>query len=441
MQFLHQTTMRKTKVLMLGWEFPPLINGGLGVACLGMAKSLSRHVDLSIILPKTDPNFIVNNVELIGLNNLQLSDIHQEDVQVNYKEFSDVEYIDAEFLPYQTSESKELNILGSAVERFSRTTQADLDAFKLDDLYGSDVIGKVIQYSKVATRLALAKDFDIIHAHDWMTFLAGVEIKKATGKPLALHVHSLNYDRVGPDGRGWVYDLEKYGMEQADLLLPVSHYTGSIIQSHYGIDSSKIKAVHNGVEPVKTYRVSPSFPEKLVLFLGRVTVQKGPEFFLDIASEVFKLNSKVRFVMAGTGDKLKRLIESGAYKHIGDKFHFTGFLNKDKVHRLLAMADVYCMPSVSEPFGLSALEAAQFGIPAVISKQSGAAEVMKGALKADYWDTQLMAKHINDLITNDVLRDKVVADGYEDLKTLSWDTASDKIVKIFNEYLNNHSYA
>lgn len=433
--------MRRTKVLMLGWEFPPLINGGLGVACLGMAKSLSRDVDLSIILPKTDPNFIVDNVDLIGLNNLQVEDLQMEDIQVNYREFSDVEYIDADFLPYQVNESSEINILGSVVERFSKTTQQDLDAFKVDDLYGEDVVSKVIQFSKIATRIALTKDFDIIHAHDWMTFLAGVEIKKATGKPLALHVHSLNYDRVGPDGRGWVYDLEKYGLEQADIIMPVSHYTGSIVQSHYGIDPSKIQAVHNGVEPVKVYNVKPAFPEKLVLFLGRVTVQKGPEFFLDIASEVFKKNNKVRFVMAGTGDKLKRLIESGAYKHIGDKFHFTGFLNKEKVHRLLAMADVYCMPSVSEPFGLSALEAAQFGIPAVISKQSGVAEVLHGALKADYWDTELMATQINDLITDDKIRDQVIADGFEDLKNLSWDVAADKIVSIFNQYLKDHNYA
>lgn len=430
--------MKRMKVLMLGWEFPPLINGGLGVACLGMAKSLSRDVDLSIILPKTDPNFIVENVDLIGLNNLELSDIQtSEEIKLNYTQFSDVEYVEADFFPYQTTEPSEREVLSGKLEKhISRTTQEDLDTFKLDDLYGEGVIQKVIQYSRVATKLAMKKDFDIIHAHDWMTFLAGVEIKKATGKPLAVHVHSLNYDRVGPDGRGWVYDLEKYGMEEADIVIPVSHYTGSITTGHYGIDPSKVKPVHNGVEATKTYRVPPSFPEKLVLFLGRVTVQKGPEFFLDIASKVFEQNTKVRFVMAGTGDKLKRLIESGAYKHIGDKFHFTGFLNKEKVHRLLAMADVYCMPSVSEPFGLSALEAAQFGIPAVISKQSGVAEVLHGALKADYWDVNLMADQINKLITDDELKDQVIEDGYEDLKTLSWDNAADKIVTIFTNHLN-----
>ena len=174
----------------------------------------------------------------------------------------------------------------------------------------------------------------------------------------------------------------------------------------------------------------------MVLFLGRITEQKGPEFFLDIASEVIRHNKKVRFVMAGTGDKLKRLIETGAYKHVGDKFHFTGFLNKEKVNKLLSMTDVYCMPSVSEPFGLSALEAAQFGIPAVISKQSGVAEVLNGALKADYWDTQLMAKHINDLINDEKLRDNVIQAGYKDLENLSWDHAAEKINTIFHNHLN-----
>ena len=455
----------KKKVLMLGWEFPPVINGGLGVACLGIAKSLSEYVDLTIILPKTDPEFIVKNVGLIGLNNIDLKALLQneknfvekiykgtETTVTAYDSFSEAKYININFDPYYNLSSSE--ITDTEIKHTDIHTQTDhtekivreedknlkqeliieefLNAFHHGELYGKDVIQKVILYSRYVLKMVYEREFDIIYAHDWMTFLAGIEVKFKTGKPLALHVHALDYDRGGPDSRGWIYDLEKYAMQHADVIIPVSKYTGDIIEGHYGIDRSKIFPVHNGVDVVETYREDKAFPEKLVLFLGRVTGQKGPEFFLEVASKVFEKYKKVRFVVAGTGDRLKRLIETGAYRQIGHKFHFTGFLDKEKVHKLLAMADVYCMPSVSEPFGLSALEAAQFGIPMVISKQSGAAEVLNGALKADYWDVDLMAAHITSLLESKRLVNKVVKQGYKDLESLSWDHSAGKILTAFN---------
>ncbi len=441
---------------MLGWEFPPVINGGLGVACLGIAKSLSEYVDLTIILPKTDPEFIVENVGLIGLNNIDLKALLQTEKitresqtsKTAYDTFAEAKYININFDPYFNLTSAETSSEWSKQTHTQEvTTEAEkvlkeeliieefLNAFHHGELYGKDVIQKVILYSKYVLKLVNEREFDIIYAHDWMTFLAGIEVKFRTGKPLALHVHALDYDRGGPDSRGWIYDLEKYAMQHADVIIPVSKYTGDIIEGHYGIDRAKIFPVHNGVDVVETYREEKAFPEKLVLFLGRVTGQKGPEFFLEVASNVFEKYKKVRFVVAGTGDRLKRLIETGAYRQIGHKFHFTGFLDKEKVHKLLAMADVYCMPSVSEPFGLSALEAAQFGIPMVISKQSGAAEVLKGALKADYWDVELMADHITSLLESKRLVNKVVKQGYEDLESLSWDHSATKILEAFDSVL------
>ena len=439
--------MSRPRVLLLGWEFPPLINGGLGIACLGMSKALAKHADVSVIIPKADPDFIVDNVELIGLNTREISELKSTDIRESYAEyeehaFEEVTEFDVNILPYLGEQELERTAVKNKTTKviewqrlFKTITEEGLDLFKFGDLYGEDVIYKVIQFSKYAAAVALHKDFDIIHAHDWMTFLAGVEIKKLTGKPLAVHVHSLNYDRAGVDSRGWIYDVEKYAMEQADLVLPVSHYTGDICHNHYGIDRNKIFPVHNGAIPVETFQEEKGFSENLVLFLGRLTHQKGPEAFLEIASKVFERNNNVRFVMAGTGDKLIPLIESGAYKEVGDRFHFTGFLTRDKVNRLLAMADVYCMPSVSEPFGLSALEAAQFGIPAVISKQSGVAEVLHTALKADFWDVDLMAKHIDDLVTDDKLRDSVIEGGYEDLKQLTWEACAEKVLSIFEKVI------
>jgi glycosyltransferase involved in cell wall biosynthesis len=222
-------------------------------------------------------------------------------------------------------------------------------------------------------------------------------------------------------------------MEEADRVIPVSEYTGRVVSGHYGIDPTKIRPVHNGADPVDVFSTRKKFPEKLVLFLGRLTAQKGPEFFLEIAAKVLAVNPDVRFVVAGTGEKLRPLIETGAFHGLGGHFHFTGFLNKEKVNELLSMTDVYCMPSVSEPFGLSALEAAQFGIPAVISKQSGVAEVLKGALKADFWDVDLMAKHINDLLADEELNARIVEQAKLDIAASTWDAAAEKVVSVYRE--------
>ncbi len=432
--------MNRLRVLKLGWEFPPLINGGLGIACLGLSRALAKHVDLTVVVPRSSPEADFKDFALRGLNQLAVSDIRSVEGRYRYESFSQVRKVPVYLDPYEdgetTADTLEMLITTPGGEvRFSKTTRSQLEAFKTGDLYGPDLGTKVVEFSKVAAKLALLEEFDIIHAHDWMTYLAGVEVKKATGKPLVVHVHASQYDRAGADARGWIYDIEKYGMQEADRVIPVSSYTGEIIRGHYHIDPAKIRPVHNGADPVEVFATKKKFPEKLVLFLGRITAQKGPEFFLEIASRVLAMNPDVRFVMAGTGEKLRPLIESGAFRGLGGHFHFTGFLDKDKVNDLLSMTDVYCMPSVSEPFGLSALEAAQFGIPAVISMQSGVAEVLKGALKADFWDVELMAKHIHDLLTDDVLREKVIAQARKDIAASTWDAAAAKVLAIYHELI------
>lgn len=428
--------MKRPKVLMLGWEFPPVINGGLGIACLGLCKALSKHADLTMIIPKSDPNYIVDKVELIGLNNLDIENLKKIKTSKYYKKFAHVETVEADIDPYDTTSSvTSFDILKShtGMLDFSIADNEKLNVFSMGDLYGTDLFHKVTEFAKYTARLASNKDFDVIHCHDWMTFLAGIEIKAMTGKPLVLHVHALEFDRSGPESRNFVYELERWAMHYADAVIPVSNYTGAIAESHYGVDKKKIMPVHNGADPVKVFHDTKDFPEKLVLFLGRITGQKGPQYFLDIASKVIEHVPNVRFVMAGTGDKLRALIETGAYKQIGNKFHFTGFLNKEKVHKLLSIADVYCMPSVSEPFGLSALEAAQFGIPCVISKQSGVSEVLFGALTADYWDVDKMAGHIISLLQNEALRESVIRDAFNDLQNLTWEKAAEKVNDIYHQ--------
>ena len=430
--------MNRLRVLKLGWEFPPLINGGLGIACLGISRALAKHVDLTVIVPKTAPDVKFDGFELTGLNNLEASALMTTEEKYRYESFARIERVPIHLDPYSSDETTVEKILmepGGEVA-FAKTTQVQLDRFKMDDLYGGDLAMKVIEFSKVAAKLAMLHDFDVVHAHDWMTYLAGVEVKKATGKPLVVHVHASQYDRAGADARGWIYEIEKYGMEEADRVIPVSQYTGEVCAGHYGIDPVKIRPVHNGADPVDAFQTKKKFPEKLVLFLGRLTAQKGPEFFLEIASKVLEKNKDVRFVMAGTGERLKPLIESGAFRGLGGYFHFTGFLNKEKVNELLSMSDVYCMPSVSEPFGLSALEAVQFDIPAVISKQSGVAEVLTKARRADFWDVDKMAQHIIDLISDDKAHAEAVAASREDQQNCTWEHAALKVTKLYASQLS-----
>ncbi len=423
----------KPKVLMLGWEFPPLINGGLGVACFGIAKSLSKLADVSLIIPKSDPNFITQNIETIGLNHLDIENFKINYKSKNYEFLDDVAFVESNLSPYQTFEAEVLeNKYATTDEKVIKSKiRSELDIFNTNDLYDGAVGERIYNFAKIATLLALHRDFDVIHAHDWMTFVAGMEIKAATGKPLVLHVHSLEVDRNAPDTKNWVYQIEKKAMMYADVIIPVSFYTGNRIHVLYDIAQDKIKPIHNGIEQVQSFRSESSLPEKVVLFLGRVTGQKGPEYFFETASKVLEFMPNTRFVMAGTGNMLKEMIEMGAYKQMSNRFHFTGFLSPEKVRQLYSIADVYVMPSVSEPFGLSALEAAQFGVPVVLSKQSGVAEVLPSALKADYWDIDKMASNIISVLKYKGLRDQLVKDAYQDLSKINWDYTAQNIVHVY----------
>jgi len=425
----------KLKVLTLGWEFPPIINGGLGVACYGLSKALSKLVDISLILPKGDLNFLVDNIETIGLNNIDLENLIIQSSSTSYQFLADVSIVDANLLPYQGKDAEILAQKYATADpvMIKERLKKDLSVFDTDDLYDGSLGERVQSFAKIATVLASQKDFDIIHAHDWMTFVAGMEIKAMSGKPLVLHVHSLEVDRNGPESKGWIYQVEKSAMEFADLIVPVSNYTAGVIKTFYGIEADKIVPIHNGIEQVQAYRSESSLPEKIVLFLGRITGQKGPDYFFETASKVIEFMPNVRFVMAGSGNMMKGLIENSAYKHLGNKFHFTGFLSQERVRYLLSIADVYVMPSVSEPFGLSALEAAQFGVPCVISKQAGAAEVLPSALKADFWDVDKMAGNIISILKYKGLRDQLVKDAYHDLSKISWENSAIQLNSVFNE--------
>ena len=421
---------------MLGWEFPPEISGGLGIANYNLCKALSSLTDLTIILPKADPDLKIPNVKIIDLSRIKLETHFEKEELKEFEKIVKEKKIEFNISPYP----QKREVIHDKVTKIKATTKTRQivevhNQFSRSDLYGVDVFEKVNYYTEIVKRIAANLSFDIIHVHDWMTCPAGIMLKEVSGKPLVLHIHSLNYDRLGPEKIDWIYKIEKKALRKANLIIPVSQYTGNIIREFYKISPRKIFPVHNGIEDVKPFKSKKNFPEKLILFLGRVTMQKGPEFFLEAATRIIENNEQVRFVVAGKGDKLQEIIESGAYSELRHKIHFTGFLKRSEVQYILSITDIFCMPSVSEPFGLTALEAAQFGIPVILSKRSGAAEVLSGALTVDFWDTEKIAELIQKLLTDKKLYKACVEQGYKDLKKLTWAESARKIQLLYTKLL------
>lgn len=412
---------------MLGWEYPPHINGGLGIACHGLAQALADYVNILMIVPKSAASE-KSHLRIEGLDNYK--DAIEEPVVSNFLETIPV---NISLNPYiKINPEKEVHF----PDEFPTLGKERMTDFANTELYGGDLYLKVKDYAHLVTRIAAQKSYEVIHAHDWMTFPAAIALKKLTGKPLVIHIHSTEYDRMGADSKGWVYQMEKTAMDAADAIVTVSQYTANILQSHYEIEGFKIFPIHNAIIPTKNAkRKAKKFPEKLVTFLGRIAQQKNPEAFLAIAIKVMEQYDNVRFVMAGKGDMLSGLMEKVAQEKLGHKFHFTGFLETEAVNDLLAMTDIYVMPSISDPFGLSALEAAQFGIPCVISRQAGVLEVLKGALTADYRDIDLMAEYIVTLLENNELAEEIGKTSKESVDSLTWGQSALKVIEIYGRLM------
>jgi len=428
------------EILMLGWEHPPFFNGGLGVASTALAEALSSKVKLRLLVPKSGILPQAPAYELIGLNTLKLPprriwvDRSWEEKLKKVK----IHYVEVDLRGYETKP----NILRKEViqedylkiKRVAREEREIEGPFLIDELYGKDLFEKVLEYTEIIGQLSRKVDFDIIHAHDWMTFLAGMEIKAYSGKPLLLHVHSLQYDRGGPKNRDLIYEIERHAMNQADGVIAVSAYTKGLMQRYYGISGEKIHVVHNGLVSGESYRAEKPFREKLVVFLGRMTGQKGPRYFFEAAKILLAHRQDLRFMMAGKGELIEGLIEETAREGLGDRLHFTGFLEPDRVRELLAMADVYVMPSVSEPFGLTALEAAQMGVPVILSQTSGAREVLSHAIAIDYQKTDTLAKTIGGILDDPLWQRQIVEGQKKDLQSLAWEDAADQVLELYRHY-------
>lgn len=428
----------KTRVLMFGWEFPPHIAGGLGTACLGLTKGLAKQgVEVLFVMPKASGDEDQSAAKIINASDVEaLFDV--VDVEEYWKNINFME-IGSNLIPYMDPEhfEKEVN------ERVKTGQREERIGFKnkytFSGKYGANLMEEVARYAIVAATIARQQKFDVIHAHDWLTYAAGIAAKKVSGKPLVIHVHATEFDRSGENVNQLVYDLERQGMLAADRVITVSNLTRNIVINRYGIDSAKVVTVHNAVDfqSYKDMDVEKGVKEKVVTFLGRITYQKGPEYFIEAANKVLKAYPNVRFVMAGSGDLMNRSIRRVAKLRIATRFHFTGFLKGQDVQKMFAQSDVYVMPSVSEPFGISPLEAMRSGVPTIISKQSGVAEVLKHALKVDFWDVDALADAIYGLLKYPALSRMAGRCGLEEVNTLKWENAAYLLKHIYEEVKQN----
>lgn len=424
------------KVLMFGWEFPPHISGGLGTACYGLTKGLAEFNDVEVIfvVPKAYGDEDQSSMQLIGANDVPITRKTVQFADLQKK----IEYYEVEsgMIPYVDPEEfwKLSSKKYSEKTRFIETDEEG--KLEFSGKYDQNLLHEIYKYSLVAEVIARDNDFDIIHAHDWLAYPAGIAAKEISGKPLVIHVHATDFDRSGGSVNPQVYEIEKRGMDAADQIITVSNLTRKIVIERYGIDPEKVTTVYNAVEPLsqeEKIRLKKGVNEKIVTFLGRITMQKGPEYFIEAANLVLKKMNNVRFVMAGSGDMMNAMVKRAAALKITDRFHFTGFLKGDDVFDMFRMSDVFVMPSVSEPFGIVPLEAMQTNVPVIISNQSGVSEILKYAVKIDYWDTHAMADAIYGLLNYPSMWNMFMKYGKEEVDNLKWKNSAKNVREVYEK--------
>jgi glycosyltransferase involved in cell wall biosynthesis len=445
---------------MLGWEFPPFISGGLGTACFGLTRALDRlGTEVLFVLPRAVASPEDSHVQILSPATAEAYGRTMGGKLALEGMFRHTQFraVAATLRPYARpdglglGEDQDEAIPGGRLApggRRARRGQPASRPWHVDvrgpgggpgDLYAGDLFAQVERYAALACAIAGDQQFDLIHAHDWMTYPAGMAVQAQTGRPLVVHVHSTEFDRSGLHVNQRIYDLERAGLHAAAKIIAVSHLTRNIILKHYGIDSRKVEVVYNAIDDDGD-QPAVEFPpitrdEKIVLFLGRVTMQKGPEYFLAAAKRVLEVMDNVRFIMAGSGDMIRRMIELAAEMGIGHKVLFTGFLRGNDVGRIFHMADLYVMPSVSEPFGLTPLEALSHDVPVLISKQSGVAEVLTHALKVDFWDVDEMANKIIAVLRHPPLHATLRDHGSIEVKRFSWADSASSCMRIYQAAL------
>ena len=431
---------------MFGWEFPPHIAGGLGTACYGMTRGLARNdVEVIFVMPRASGDEDERFVKVVNASDVEARycDSTIEGADDIMRKISFI-HIDSNMVPYISPE--EFATYREGYERTGRKfweKEGDswTQRYTFSGKYGANLMEEVARYAVVAAEVArqLEGQFDVIHAHDWLTYFAGIAAKRVSGKPLVVHMHATSFDRSSSDNIDTrVYEIERAGMAAADRVIAVSNLTRNIVIEKYNIPAEKVVTVHNAVRFAEKENELPErgVKDKIITFLGRITFQKGPDYFVEAAAKVLKRVPNVRFVMAGSGDMMNHVIRRVARLGIADRFHFTGFLKGDDVHKMFQLSDVYIMPSVSAPFGISPLEAMRANVPSIISKQSGVAEVLDYAVKVDYWDVDAMADAIYGFVKYPALSKMFSEKGLEEVTGLKWNNAAAKIKTVYEDAIN-----
>ena len=467
------------RVFMLGWEFPPFISGGLGTACYGLTKALSGiGTDIIFVLPRPVSTPLSTHVQLVTPR--ADSPYASPVAEMRLDEFENVTFrtIESQLKsPYLADGSEyeqpmrpgtldptgqETDASDPSLRDVVATGNTDGGAQKPSYIvhaaaitatpgyintgdpganYSGDLFAEVQRYAALAAEIALHETFDVVHAHDWMTFPAGMAVAAARNVPLIVHIHSTEFDRSGVHVDQRIYDIERRGMHAAMKVVAVSSMTRNVITQHYDIPAEKVEVVYNAIDingngfDQEHYSIHKD--EKIVLFLGRITMQKGPEYFIAAAKKVLEVMDNVKFVMAGSGDMIRRTIELAASMGIGHKVLFTGFLRGNDVERVFKMADLYVMPSVSEPFGIAPLEAMSHDVPVIISKQSGVSELLQHALKVDFWDVNEMANKIVSVLKRPALANELRQQASFEVRRRTWTDAAKTVVTVYKDAIDN----
>ncbi len=447
------------RVLMLGWEFPPYLTGGLGSACYGLTRALAHeHVEITFVLPRALPADHPTHVRLLGpehdesLSPAPVCDPLGRPIPAQAMSRVDFIAVPAGFTsPYPQSGDAAVD---AALRQAARSPGSVLyqapGTGPTDDAgpgpggaslhwanYTGDLVAQSHRYARFCVRRLSRESFDVIHAHDWLTFPAALALAGATGKPLVVHLHSTEFDRSGSHVQHPVYDIERRGMLGAMRVIAVSHMTRNVLVHRYGVRPDKISVIYNGMDPWPAATTQgPAVihrGDKVVLFLGRITLQKGPEYFIAAAKKVLQHFDRVKFIVAGSGDRIREIIDLAAAENIGHKVLFTGFLEPADVERVFHMADLYVMPSVSEPFGLTPLEAIRHDVPVIVSKQSGVSEVLRHALKVDFWDTDDLADKMLAVLRHPPLGTTLREHAELEVRKLTWDDAGRRCVQVYHQ--------
>jgi len=426
------------RILMFTWEFPPLITGGLGTACYGIVRALLKQgIEVDLVLPtKEEVYFPLRKKE-----DVDILPVLYLDEKKKIGSFDDIES-KLKILGFATM--PETYISTRTVEKFEQIFLRKTNERYVDyiDIMKENVVGEEGVFRKVkelavrARNFARKLDFDFIHVHDWLTFPAGVVSKNETGKKLVAHIHATEFDRSTPSGDERIHKIEYSGLNSADRVIAVSNYTADMIIRRYMVPPRRINVVHNAHEAESFDRSNKKrvFKGPCILFLGRITLQKGPDYFLEVAKRILSKHPDARFIMAGAGDMRNKILHRSANYRLKNKFLFsTGFLKRKEVQEIFSISDIFILSSVSEPFGIVPLEAMSYGIPAIISKQSGVSEVLENAIKVDFWDIDKMVEKIEFLLQNTEKRKEIGEKGKQEIERMCWDNAAEKIKYIYEE--------